>query len=64
MSAPDQTGREAPAARPGALLPPYSEEAEAIALGAVLLDPETMLDLCRVHQLVPESFYLSGHRTI
>ena len=64
MSIPDQTGREASAARPGALLPPFSEEAEAIALGAVLLDPETMLDLCRVHQLVPESFYLSGHRTI
>lgn len=64
MSIPDPTGREASAARPGALLPPYSEEAEAIALGAVLLDPETMLDLCRVHQLVPESFYLSGHRTI
>ena len=64
MSIPDQTGREASATRPGALLPPYSEEAEAIALGAVLLDPETMLDLCRVHQLVPESFYLTGHRTI
>ena len=48
----------------GDRLPPYSEEAEQGVLGSILLDANRIMDLCIEQQLVPESFYVPGHRVI
>jgi len=45
-------------------LPPYSEEAERGVLGSILLDSQTVLDLCVAASLVPESFYVPAHRVL
>ena len=45
-------------------VPPYSEEAERGVLGAALLDPVRVLDLCQAGGILPESFYLASHQQI
>jgi len=53
---PAQTGKKR--------IPPHSEEAERGVLGAILLDPERILDLCIVHQITPDAFATPRHKTI
>ncbi len=47
-----------------ARVPPYSEEAERGALGAALLDPMRVVDICQSSGILPESFYLTSHQQI
>lgn len=45
-------------------LPPASEEAERGVLGAVLLDPDRVMDLCLDRHVHPDWFYIPAHRLI
>ncbi len=45
-------------------IPPHDEEAERGVLGSLLLDAQHVLDLCRVHQLGANSFYIPAHQTL
>jgi len=45
-------------------IPPYSEEAERGVLGSLMLDTERVLDMCRVGQLGPQSFYVPAHQIL
>ena len=40
---------------------PYSEEAERGLVGASLLEPSRVLDLCTASGIGPGSFYISSH---
>jgi replicative DNA helicase len=53
-----------PVAPRGERVPPHSEDAERGVLGALLLDADTVMDLCVERQLTPASFYDPAHRTI
>ncbi len=54
----------APAAGRTDRLPPYSEEAERGVLGAALLDPDRVIDLCIENNLGTEAFYTPTHRVL
>ncbi|MCX7008093.1 MAG: replicative DNA helicase, partial [Kiritimatiellaeota bacterium] len=45
-------------------IPPYSEEAERGVLGSLMLDTEHVLDMCRMCQLQPRSFYVPAHQLL
>lgn len=45
-------------------LPPYREEAERGVLGAAMLDPDRVIDLCVEAALGADSFYIPAHRII
>lgn len=58
-------GREAQAFRPASAKPPYNRDAEEIVVGCMLLDPGTVLDLCRgEYGITGESFYLGANRLL
>lgn len=44
--------------------PPYNEEAEQGVLGAALLEPDRVIDLCLQRQLTPESFMIPAHQVL
>jgi replicative DNA helicase len=54
----------APPRRVEPRIPPHSEEAERGVLGAILVEPERVLDLAVEIGLVPESFYSPRHRQL
>jgi len=45
-------------------LPPYSEEAEAATIGAILLDTERVMDLCTESGIEIEAFYVPAHKLV
>ena len=45
-------------------MPPYSEEAEKGVLGAVLLEPERVLDVCIEKKMTLDDFYSPAHKLI
>jgi len=45
-------------------VPPYSEEAERGVLGAILLDPGRVIDLCIERGLSPDAFYIRPHQAL
>lgn len=54
----------ADAGNPALRIPPYSQEAEAAVLGAIMLDAPRTMDLCLDKGITPESFWISANRTI
>lgn len=43
---------------------PYDPDAEMAVLGAILLDPESVIDLCIENKLTIDSFFIQAHKTI
>ena len=50
--------------KPSDRLPPYSEEAERAVIGAMILDPERVIDLCLDNNIGAETFYTPTHREL
>lgn len=49
---------------PQSRIPPHSEEAEKALIGCVLMDAETVLQICLDRKLHVDCFYVPAHRTI
>lgn len=45
-------------------VPPHNEEAERGVLGCALLDFQRVIDLCVLHKITPDAFYVPQHRLI